>query len=167
MEIDTTPSQIDAEVALRSLHCKLNAHTRTDGSALLAQGNIDWLANSFLLFWSWSLIHKQINNVEWFARRYSGYGVHHWSHWGQAPQPTNRKGQCRGILSNEVRSAEPRGKTVRTNHSEHLRSNSADCPVSKVIDHCSNSRNVQCWWSKYERLVSILRADRVKRLIHV
>lgn len=37
MEIDTNPSEYN-DVVLRSMHCKLNAHTRSDGSAMLTQG---------------------------------------------------------------------------------------------------------------------------------
>lgn len=38
MEIDTVPEANSADVVFRPIHCKLNTHTRTDGSALLTQG---------------------------------------------------------------------------------------------------------------------------------
>lgn len=38
MEIDTIPEANTADVVFRPIHCKLNTHTRTDGSALLTQG---------------------------------------------------------------------------------------------------------------------------------
>lgn len=37
IEIDTSPSEHN-DVVLRPMHCKLNAHTRSDGSAMLTQG---------------------------------------------------------------------------------------------------------------------------------
>lgn len=38
MEIDTQPTA-DSDIALRPIHCKLDAHTRSDGSVMLTQGN--------------------------------------------------------------------------------------------------------------------------------
>lgn len=38
VEIDAQPSEY-SDVSLRPLHCRLNAHTRSDGSAMLTQGN--------------------------------------------------------------------------------------------------------------------------------
>lgn len=40
MEIDTNPIKEYDDVSLRPLHCKLNAHTRSDGSAMLTQGMV-------------------------------------------------------------------------------------------------------------------------------
>lgn len=37
MEIDTNPAEI-SEIELRPLNCRLDVHTRSDGSAMLAQG---------------------------------------------------------------------------------------------------------------------------------
>lgn len=37
MEIDTNPSEYQ-EFELRPLNCRLDAHTRSDGSAMLSQG---------------------------------------------------------------------------------------------------------------------------------
>lgn len=37
MEIDTSPSEYQ-EIELRPLNCRLDAHTRSDGSAMLSQG---------------------------------------------------------------------------------------------------------------------------------
>lgn len=42
MEIDTQPTEY-SDVILRPLHCRLNAHTRSDGSAMLAHGNFNTL----------------------------------------------------------------------------------------------------------------------------
>lgn len=40
MEIDTNPTKEYDDISLRPLHCKLNAHTRSDGSAMLTQGMV-------------------------------------------------------------------------------------------------------------------------------
>lgn len=41
MEIDTNPSEY-SEVELRPLFCRLDAHTRSDGSAMLTQGTFKY-----------------------------------------------------------------------------------------------------------------------------
>lgn len=39
MEIDTNPAEYN-DIVLRPMNCRLNATTRSDGSAMLTQGNV-------------------------------------------------------------------------------------------------------------------------------
>lgn len=49
MEIDTNPSEYN-EIELRPMNCKLDAHTRSDGSAMLAQGKLILAPMNCILF---------------------------------------------------------------------------------------------------------------------
>lgn len=75
MEIDTNPSKCD-EIELRPLNCELEAHTRSDGSAMLAQGKIMHL-NRFEFYCRFVTIDSdfmelmEYDNILFFQKRHS------------------------------------------------------------------------------------------------